>query len=347
MGGALFSKKRLSKDEFEDLLNGLQSELNKAFETIRYPAFDLVPYYRDKKDFGDVDIVVKCDVGTVRDAIIKHFGFASSEKLIRKKYSTNDNVFSFQYKDFQVDLICTVDNYETSLNFFSYNDVGNLLGRFYHKFGLKFGHEGLLFPIRDETGKIRKELVVTKDIKQILGFLGLDFEVWNNSFDKLEDMFEWISKTKYFDAEIFDEENWSSINVKRNNKRSTFSSFIKWIKTNKTKSNYTFLKREERENYIPLIEKYFGVDIQTELKLLKEKFELEREIKTKFNGVLTGLKGKELGDFMNQFVKEYGGWKDKKIHSNFNDYILYNTFEKINDDILEFKKDGYCFINYE
>ncbi len=342
MGGALFSKKRLSKDEFEDLSNSLHDKLNKAFEFINSPEFQVVPYYRDKKDFGDVDIVVKCDVGTVRDAIVKHFGFVSTEKLIRKNYSTNDNVFSFQYMDFQVDLICTVGNYETSLNFFSYNDVGNLLGRFYHKFGLKFGHEGLLFPIRDEVGKIRKEIIVTKDIKKILGFLGLDFEVWNNSFDKLEDMFEWVSKTKYFDAEIFDEENWSSINVKRNNKRSTFSSFIKWIKNNKTKSNYTFLKREEREAYIPMIEEYFNVDIQHELKILKAKFELEKEVKDKFNGskimVLTGLKGKELGDFMNKFILEHTGWKDKQIHSTFDHYILNNTVEQINNDILKFKK---------
>lgn len=299
--------------------------------------FTVVPYYSEKEDFGDLDILVKANTGDVRTAVIEHFRLPGETKLVKHyQYSTNHNCFSFLFEKFQVDLICTVEDYETSIAYYSFNDVGNILGRFYHKFGLKFGHQGLIYPMRDDRG-IRKELVITKDPKKIIEFLGLDFYKWEaGGFNTLEDIFEWVAQGKYFDPMLFEE--LSAINEKRDRKRKTFSRFLDWLEETKPEAKYKFLKKDDMElvdeyfphRWIHQIEEHFECDIRGPLKAFREQMEREDKIKAKFNGEIimeiTGLKGKELGSFMNKF-------RENDHDGSFDDYILDTSPEKIKEYI--------------
>lgn len=321
MGGSLLGAERMPLEKFKELMSRFLPELRKALGDTE---FTVVPYYSEKEDFGDLDILVKEKTDVVRASVVSHFGLPPEHKMIKLPYSTNHNCFSFLFEKFQVDLICTIPDYETSIAYYSFNDVGNILGRFFHKFGLKFGHQGLLYPLRDERGIVRKELVVCKDQKLILEFLGLSFDKWDKGFSSLEDIFEWVATGKYFDPNIFMGEL-SAINEKRDRKRRTFSRFLDWVEEAKPKQNYEFMPRDQREEYIPLVETFFGCDIKGGLDDFKFDMEIEKKLKEKFNGEIvmeiTGLKGKELGTFMGNFQKYDDG--------SFEQYILETSPEDI------------------
>lgn len=332
MGGSLYGAERLPKDKFLLLLAQLVPELKMILGDTEFMP---VPFYSEKEDFGDLDIIVKANLDVVKDAIITHFNFIPECKLASHahQYTTNANVLSFVYeKKFQIDLICTVADYETSIAYYSFNDVGNILGRFCHKLGLKFGHTGLLYPLRSDGRSVRKEIIVSKDINEILRFLGLNNSKWNSGFTTLEDIFEWVASGQYFDPAIFERGEMSVINEKRDRKRKTFSKFLDWVEETKPKQNYVFTNSDEfrdRDKFIPGIEAFFGVDIQGQQAEFRKHMEAERQMKEKFNGEMvmeiTGLKGKELGEFMGLFKNDISG--------SFDEYIMSNDVEKIKDDI--------------
>lgn len=322
MGGSLLGAQRKPRKEFEELMSRFLPKLKEALGDTE---FTVVPYYSEKEDFGDLDVLVKANTGIVRSTIIEFFGLIPESKMVAHgQYSTNHNCFSFLHENFQVDLICTIEDYDTSIAYYSFNDVGNILGRFYHKFGLKFGHKGLIYPLRDDRGNVRKEIVVSKDTKQIIDFLGLDSGKWVKGFTTLEDIFEWVSKGIYFDPTIFDE--LSAINEKRDRKRKTFSRFLDWLEETTPEKKYEFLVRDARDEYIPQIEEFFKCDIEGQVNAFNTQMEKERLIKDKFNGEMvmeiTGLQGKELGSFMNKF-------REHDTDNSFEDYLLTTDKEQI------------------
>ena len=146
--------------------------------------------------------------------------------------------------------------------------------------------------------------------------MGLDPEQKYNGFDTLEQIFDWIISSKYFNPELFQFENLNQTDRKRNRKRPTFNKFLEYIKDVKFESEgYSFEKN--KEIYREFIDKSFP-----EAKLLATIAEIEEQDKNnqtiiaKFNGSLvmewTGLKDKELGtclmryraDRMEIFLKE-------------------------------------------
>ena len=338
MGGSLYGAERMPRDKFLLLLMKFIPELRTClWET----EFKPVPYYSEKEDFGDLDVIVKANTDVVRAAIIKHFGFIPEDSKLdhRHQYTTNANVFSFIYEKFQIDLICTIEDYDTSIAYYSFNDVGNILGRFYHKLGLKFGHKGLLYPLRDDNGNLKEEILITRDTKKIIEFLGLDFEKWNKGFTTLEDIFTWVSTGMYFDPTIFMGEL-SAINEKRDRKRKTFSKFLDWVEETKPEQKYVFSSREERANYIPAIEEYFKCDLVHKIKEFEFEQDRKKQVNAKFNGDIvmevTGLKGKELGEFIGLYKASLSN------EHTFEEYIIMMKPEDIRRDIddlyLEFRR---------
>lgn len=340
MGGSLYGAERMPKDKFLLFLAEFMPKLSLALGDAGIynwinSGFTPVPYYSEKEDFGDLDIIVKANTDVVRAAVIKHFGLIpeDSKEDHSHQYSTNSNVFSFLHNKFQVDLICTVADYESSIAYYSFNDVGNILGRFYHKLGLKFGHQGLLYPLRDSRGAVKKEIVVCKDTKKILEFLGLDVNKWMNGFTTLEDIFEWVATGRFFDSRIFKGEL-SPINEKRDRKRKTFSKFLDWVEETNPGDHWCFLTRDDRDRYIPMIDEYFGCDITGQLSEFEIQMEREKVMKSKFSGELvmelTGLKGKSLGDFMTA-LKEH-----INIIGTFDSWVYNTEPEKIKEFISAF-----------
>ena len=168
MGGRALLKfgiesKRIPLDEYQSLSGEIKNILNKTTHNI-------IPSHRNKETFGDMDIVYT-GVSFTKESILELFPKT-------KALSKNGNVLSLEYKDFQIDLIYSSEEYyESYLNYAAFPDLGNLAGRIFHKIGVKYGHRGLDLVVRlDENQHVLSEINLTKSIDEILPLIGLSVE---------------------------------------------------------------------------------------------------------------------------------------------------------------------------
>lgn len=331
MGGSL-SNKRLTRKEFQQHIDNALPHLEKVLAGYD---FQMVPYYAMKIDFGDVDFVVRANADVIADKVNEVF---NPDNLV-----INDGTISFVFEDFQIDLICTVAHYETSLMYYSYNDIGNLLGRIFHKLGMKFGHEGLLYPLRDGRGSVRKEIVVSTDMEQILKFVDCDYEKWQLGFRTMGEIFWFVARSRYFNRSIFDGDKSANIR-KKDKKRKTFNYFLTWLEIEFPMNKFD-IDRFERESYIPGIDAFFGVSIAHQKAELIKQLEREEKFKEKFSGdllmMLTPLTGVELGRFLGQYKRHMLGLtiKDelsKDHNEKFEEVLMDMEQDSINKSIMNF-----------
>lgn len=261
-----------------------------------------IPAYRKKESFGDLDVLLESDNIFEQGLRAVHALFKPKEVVI------NGGVISFDYKDFQIDVLQTPSKFfQTSLNYFSYNDLGNLVGRIAHAFGhLKLGHEGLHLPLRDDT-HLYATIEVSQNWEEILPFLGYKYSEWENGFDDLEQLFSFVVSTPYFNKRIFLLENRNHASRVRDRKRKTYMGFLKWIEDkNLPEFDYPQNKEELRRKAFE-----FFPGLKEKVKEAEEKHALIVASHEKFNGTLvaslTGLEGRELGSFMGQFKSAHGG----------------------------------------
>lgn len=286
--------KRMNKEEF---LKTKDIALNKIYECGLYA--EVVKFYRNKKDFGDIDIVV--EFNNPQD-ISKCINKIKNDLKPRDTFK-NGNIFSFELNQHQVDLIFTNEKYfQSSLIYFSYNDLFNLLGRIAHKMGFKLGHKGLMIVVKNGN-YLLGEIILTQNLKEILGILGLNYETYKKGFDELEDIFEFVISSKFFDKSIYDYDNLNHINRIRNKKRKVYRKFLKYIKNIPNKS----IKIDKSKQVQKVLKLY--PEAQEELKKLQEKLKKQQEVKKIFNGnIVSKIKnvtGQELGKWMKHFNKKY------------------------------------------
>lgn len=142
----------------------------------------------NKRDFGDLDILYKTE--TNMKLIIVNL-FDPVETI------TNGNILSFAYslndKYYQIDMIET-SNFEMSQFYYSYGDVGNILGRMVRESGLKLGVQGLFY----HDDNLDKEIVIlSNEPKQICEYLGLEYSKWG-LFQYEHEIFNWIISSRFF-----------------------------------------------------------------------------------------------------------------------------------------------------
>jgi hypothetical protein len=273
--------------------------------------------YHTKETFGDLDVLVETFFGDQID----YMEFIKTE-FEPKQIVHNSHVYSFDYMDFQVDLILTpTEDYDTSMSYYSWNDLGNLAGRIYKKLGFKYGHKGLSYMFRkdDETYSVYGEVVVSRDIKQILEFGDLNYDQFMAGFSTINEMFLWVSASKYFHKDIYLLHNRNHTSRTRDKKRKIYNAFLTWCETAPNLPTYPWTEMREQDGYAGKPEF---------LKLALSQFDGFQEVhdrvqldykndltaRAKFNGdvvaALTGTSGKDLGMFMQHFIKVHGG-KDK------------------------------------
>lgn len=293
-GNALsFETRRVKRDEYFVLVNEIREKLSSIGET----RFSDIPAYRTKPDFGDIDILICSDRSDRRKWI---------QELFRpKEIYHNSDCFSFDYKNVQVDFIfAKPENYETSLKYFQFNDLSNIMGRVYHKQGLRYGHDGLTLIVRDDT-QVVGEILLSKNNDEILTFGGYDPVRYNKGFDTKLEIFEFAASTPYYNYEIFDLDNRNYRARTRDRKRPTYTEFLVWAQENATATGYEW--NSNKAAYLPRILHTFN-KIDEYASILKA-HSINLTIKEKFNGLivrdLTGLDGKELGAFMTKFKEVF------------------------------------------
>lgn len=347
MGGLLMNLGRVDKAKYLEIIAEITPYLDQKLG--KY--YKIPRYYASKPTFGDVDILVSTEIITevvtevvteIITEIVAENKFGSWQNLTKSiasdlkiiKFKSSGHIFSTAYLNFQVDFFCVkTEFFESTYNFLCFNDLGNLLGKMFHRFNLKFGENGLSYVYRRADGHYKTDLPVCLDIKKIIAFLDLDFSYWQNGFETLEQMFEWVVTSPYFSYKPYFDT--SKTTEKRIEQRTTVSKFTDWLQENNVQKHY--FSKENREEYLPIIADYFA---EANLYQLIEN-EKDNEIKAikiaeKFNGkiimTLTNLEGKELGDFITRFKAHFA--TDK---ADFEDFILQNSAENIKNEILKFK----------
>lgn len=234
MGGnalkSLTFTRRYSKEEYEELTKYLLFGLSLCGKR----RINVIPAYHNKESYGDCDICFEMLPGDTIDSI-KEFIF----KYFRPKaYSLNDKVHSFDVNEFQVDLVCCPSEiYSSSLAYFSWNDLGNLVGLgFKSLLDLSYGHEGLLMPVRIDNTQLLDKLVISRDTKEIFEIAEMDYNRWSCGFNDLEDIFKFVVDWKHFNREAFNLENLNHINRVRNKKRKTYMDFLEYLEKNNIQS---------------------------------------------------------------------------------------------------------------
>jgi hypothetical protein len=326
MGGQALKNtftRRYNKDEFDLLTPIVKEKLEKYFKKVY-----LIQGHRNKETYGDADFLVLIDDNELNINTILN------DEFFTKEIFKNGNIYSFEYKEFQIDLILTTQSkWETSINYFNWSDLGNLIGKVAHKFGLKWGFEGLVYVYRTD-GKVLGNINVSKDYREVLTFLGFDSDRYDLGFKNLDEIFDYVTSSKYFNPWMFDFETLNRINRERDQKRTTYANFVKHV---------TPMKEIGQDAYFyfyPNKSVYLGhIDFNFP-GFLKEYNELEiienRRLKVKsiFNGKLVmeaypNLKGQALGNALHKFENAFASKYE------FEESIL--TINNTKSVILQFK----------
>ncbi len=304
MGGKALKgiTRRFQKEEFFELSKELLPKVSQSFNT----EVHLVQSYYDKVDFGDMDILIlnNGNLGLIADKL--------NEVFKPKQIKSNGNCYSFDYKDLQIDLILiTPINWETAKCFYSWGDLGNLMGKISHQLGLKYGWDGLKYTHYVDGRKLGT-LYVSRNIPKIFCFLGLEYKTFLRGFNNPEEMFKYVMTSKYFNPRIFSMDNLRHRDKQRNKKRQGYKDFLKYLHDNDIYSKYT--ENLVIPNWKDEINKWFPeASIDTVCLAFEQQDALQKSIASKFNGRIVmerypELTGKLLGDAISNFKKSKEDW---------------------------------------
>lgn len=325
-----FESRRISKKEYFEIVSEITEIGRKHF-----PAFRDILHYTSKPDHGDIDFVCISNPPLSESHNIK-------EIFKPNYYSQNSCVHSFDYKGIQIDLAITknVESFNYYYLFSCFSPMGNVLGRLVKQKGLKWGIDGLTYPIKlsdsEQLGDVRIDIQGAHcTFEKLLDFVGLKhnfgdcFERFKNSFETQEDIFKWLSGSSLFNKDIFAFENLNHVNRKRDRLRKDYHSWLEFIKNKPNK----FVGNEDKTVYIKEINNHFHSNIHKEAEDLIAKHTYKKFLKEKFNGKMvsewTGLQGQELG----KIIKSY-----KESINDFDDFIQLKTPEYIKNHFNQFYK---------
>lgn len=374
MGGHALKKVETSRIDLNTYSN-IKLDLKSKFENKLCMEFLIdVP---NKTDFGDIDVLYLDNRSNAKIDIYQ---------LVKQTFNpveivVNDVVCSFSYpiilnnetKYFQVDMIACV-NLEMSRFYFSYGDLGGILGRVAQHIGLKFGSIGLWICPKSETigrfldleenldyknnllNKLTSndfemssitnaqytDIILTTNPKIICEYFGLDWTTWTIGFSSMDKIFEWICTSKYFNAIIFKVLSYEHRH--RANKRPMYQEFLQYISkkylVNEIGEEFTIEKIEKADSV-----NYININLQLETLEYFNKFELlKNSINTIYDDFIrkkkfNGKKFLNLG-IINKEINIYTREFKKKIEVEngleFTNWLDNNDYETIDLAISDF-----------
>ena len=252
-----------------------------------------------KLDYGDLDIICLIDESK---------GVFDAVKTIHSKESRkNGHVVSFEYKGHQIDEIHvnTMDELEFAELFYSYGDTGMILGMMCKTVGLilKDRELKISLPKPLDTQKLK----LTKNIHEVLSFLGLSYNDWEKGFKTLDEIFCWITSSRYFRPDAFKRESLASKGRKRDGDRPMFQQFVDFCERHRFSDDVLNRDRFHQQTVFTDALQFFDKK-QQYTDLIKEK-EMIDHIRQKFNGVLvmkwTGASGKKIGTIIANVKSRY------------------------------------------
>ena len=183
-----------------------------------------------------------------------------------------------------------------------------------------------------------KEVMVSENPDLIFQFGDYNYGEFLNGFDELEDMFDYVHTSKYFNKDIFLFHNRNHKSRVRDAKRPSYTAFLKYCETlegathYEWKSNLTkgyYLEDDEHQGFLDKAFELFP-GFRERFAATVIEFNKSKLFKSKFSGeqvmYLTGLCRKELGQFM-QFLRNN--------NTDFKEFVLESNSQEITDFVLE------------
>jgi len=323
MGGKALktvNTRRYSKAEIEEVVN----ELVPLLEIITNVY--VVKSFNQKETFGDLDILVEI-TGDRKQTLDGIFSMITCTEK-----NSNSNCVSFDYNDLQVDLILVPpEEFEFTKLFYNYNDFGLIVGRLAKCIGLTFGFDGLYYKVHYDGHKLGK-IALTKDPRQAMNVLGLDFDRWLQGFETMEDVFEFCATSPFFNRRIIEPSFQNSAMNRRDNLRVNYHLFVDWMNRNVDRFPAK-IEKPSKEKVFELCKKHFPlVYVEAKWATLIAKYERSKAVAEKFNGRIimevTGLQeGAIIGKIINNFKEMFS------THEAFQDFVLNINQESINEII--------------
>jgi hypothetical protein len=304
-------------------------EKNFYLSIFKFPDFLPIREIGEKKDFGDIDLLINDLNGLyIYEEICKQNNIKINGKI------KNSEITSYAINDaHQIDLIYIKDR-NLAYDYYSDNDKGIIIGNIFHQLGFSYGHKGLYLKLEST------KLLLSENTFQILSFLQYPKEQINKIlnknfiFETFNDMFSFCISTPFFNPSYYSDDYLNNENRTRNKKRKTWNAFKEFLKTQKFEN--IFLPNKEILKLQSLIffnkeKEYIKLFYDAELNKVKKKLFDGNKI-----SLLTGLTGKELGNFIFEF-KEY--IENKLNKSSDDNFIKYNLeYNNINNYIDTFFK---------
>lgn len=313
---------RVSADQYHRIKGHVMLELSVICDC--YEIFA----YADKETFGDIDLLIISNKSNkeILEQLRERIPFVhtyESGPVCGFGYPIDENSIV------QVDLIRSNERYlGYNLNYLDWNDLGNLIGRVAHKFGLKHGHDGLTLPVYyDATHKLGT-VTITTDHAEAIKFLG--FEPFPDvDFKDLREIFDYVVRGRYFNPDIYLLENHNHTARMRDRKRSTYNAFLEHIKGLPPRTYYPF--NEDKSVYLPMIFSAFP-ESKDEFEELFFKAQMIKEANKVFNATMViekfGLEGKKLGEFM-RFVKSRPPMNDVELVASMSKEKVIETINEL------------------
>lgn len=325
MGGNALSiqTRRYKTDEFISVFNDIKNILIKK---IPITDFHLCDFYRNKEDHGDMDILINGDREKIAD-ILTLFKYDA----IHGNYPT----VSFNYNDLQVDLVAieNPESWEVAKTYYSYNDLGLLMGKVIKMLHFRYGFNGLTYiGYNENRSSTYGAYTISKDPEKIFTFSGFDYLRYKKGFNDLKDIFDFVIESKYFAKSLFNDGNFDSAENRRDKKRKNFLVFLDYIAKNNFRNEIILPSEKE---LIDSAEIFFQSPINEWLIKKQAKLAINREISTKFNGRIImqemDIKGPKLGQMLNNFYAIFGNEQEKNEFIMNNDIsLLLNKFKEVN-----------------
>lgn len=284
--------KRMNQDQYDDLKKNVGLFLDNL--DVKY---EHVEGYRNKTEHGDLDIVISKENDSVEKirTYLKIGGLPMTNEFTMPE---NVAIISTLITEFQVDLMFVEpEQLQSAKNYYSYNDIWNLLGKVIKTHDYKLGWQGLLYTYRNGS-HYKEDVVLTHDLMMALDVMGLSVEQYHQGFDSLEDMFDYVISCKAFDPSKFALENLNHRNRVRDRKRKTYNAFLTYIEGN------SYPEPVELEH--PTVVFPFLVD---EIKKRDDSFVDKNKAKSIINGEIirniTGLDGTDIKRILHKFRAKY------------------------------------------
>jgi hypothetical protein len=295
---------RKNKSEYDEIKDKVSNLLKSQGIII-----DFIPELSDKESFGDLDVLwssLHNQNIIMRDIVIELFS--------PKEIVINGDVISFDFENFQIDIIMC-KNIEFAKLYFSYGDFGGLMGKITKKYNMTFGHNGFFLENDNYS------LLLTKEPNEFCKFVAIDFEKWLSIKTK-EDLFELIKTSRLYKPEFFSSGNHQ--HRKRIKNRPLYIEFLKYIGVNGVEENDDSTDEVEDKVLQEALD-YFHK--HEELESINKAIEKAKVIHDKFNGNMLkemGYNGIQIGIIIKKFKSE---------HPDFDEWIYSSTNETIMDSL--------------